>query len=82
MLYDTMDDENFNEDDDTPKLSEHAMAALMEFYEEQNALEKTAHNAAVAENWQLSQFWYDEITAETLAKEALQVVGDTGRYVY
>lgn len=30
---------------------------------------------------QLSQFWYDEITAVTLAKEALRVVGEEGRYV-
>lgn len=53
-----MDDENFNEDDDTPKLSEHAMAALMEFYEEQNAIEKTAHNSAVAENWVIKNLKY------------------------
>ena len=30
---------------------------------------------------QLSQFWYDDITAVTLAKEALRVGGEEGRYV-
>jgi len=30
---------------------------------------------------QLSQFWYDETTTITLAKEALRVAGDNGRYI-
>ena len=30
----------------------------------------------------LSQFWYDEVTSDILAKEALEVAGESGRYVY
>ena len=29
---------------------------------------------------QLSQFWYDEATADRLAREALSVAGENGRY--
>ncbi|KAJ3293163.1 EEF1A lysine methyltransferase 1 [Borealophlyctis nickersoniae] len=32
--------------------------------------------ADFGEDWQLSQFWYDEATAETLAKEALESTAD------
>ena len=53
-----MDSEQLNEDDDTPKLSEHAMAALMEFYAEQNAIEKAEQNHAVTENWVIKNLKY------------------------
>merc|ERR1712098_726955 len=33
----------------------------------------------VSEDWQLSQFWYTESTAASLAKEALAAAGDKGR---
>jgi len=33
----------------------------------------------VSEDWQLSQFWYTESTAASLAKEALTAAGDQGR---
>jgi len=33
----------------------------------------------VSEDWQLSQFWYTESTAASLAKEALAAAGDQGR---
>jgi hypothetical protein len=57
-------------DDDEPKLSEHALAALSEFYTEQ-AIE-SSHSRSLKENWQLSQFWYDDTTAMVLAEEAVR----------
>ena len=49
-----MDGEQLGEEDDTPKLSEHAMAALIEFYAEQDAKEKTEQDSTVTENWVIS----------------------------
>lgn len=43
-------------DDDTPQLSAHALAALQEFYHEQQQRQETSEKG-VSENWQLSQFW-------------------------
>ncbi|PON82407.1 Protein-lysine N-methyltransferase Efm [Trema orientale] len=69
------------DDDDPPALSSQAMAALREFLAEQSqsAAEPSNGNegrsdssvALVAEDWRLSQFWYDPETAETLAREVL-----------
>ena len=47
-----------SEDDDTPRLSEHAMAALMEFYAEQDAVEKAENKSSVAENWVIKNSKY------------------------
>ena len=57
-------------EDETPRLSAHTLAALAEFQAEQNSIAK-AVDAPISENWQLSQFWYDERTADTLARECL-----------
>lgn len=65
--------ENDDDDDnDPPILSCQALAALREFLTEQS------HSAAgsttvtlVSEDWRLSQFWYDQHTAETIAHEVL-----------
>jgi len=46
-----MDKEQESDEDDVPQLSEHAMAALMEFYAEQQVGDKLEHNSAVKENW-------------------------------
>ncbi|XP_054830824.1 EEF1A lysine methyltransferase 1 [Eublepharis macularius] len=74
-------------DDDVPQLSSQALAALQEFYIEQqqkNDIKTTERCTdyslgSVEENWQLSQFWYDSETALCLANEAIQTVGMGGR---
>ncbi|CAL1544506.1 unnamed protein product [Lymnaea stagnalis] len=76
-----------DESDEVPGLSAHALAALQEFYQEQKREEEKLSEALLGnddnfqpqEDWQLSQFWYDDRTAEALAKEALSVVEDHGR---
>lgn len=62
-------------DDDIPQLSAHTLEALQEFYtKEQQRLETEAsqENKDIDEDWQLSQFWYDNRTATILAEEALR----------
>ncbi|XP_022132771.1 EEF1A lysine methyltransferase 1 [Momordica charantia] len=69
------------EEDDPPLLSSHALAALKEFLAEQsqpsselhseNGVSEDSQVALVAEDWRLSQFWYDRDTAETVANEVL-----------
>ncbi|XP_028693326.1 EEF1A lysine methyltransferase 1 isoform X2 [Macaca fascicularis] len=72
------------EDDETPQLSAHALAALQEFYAEQKQQidlgEDDKYNIGIIEeNWQLSQFWYSQETALRLAQEAIAAVGEGGR---
>lgn len=75
------------DDDEVPQLSAHTLAALQEFYTEQSqqqqklidAQEGQVKDVELSEDWQLSQFWYDENTATRLAEEALRVAGDHGR---
>lgn len=75
-----------NADDDKPTLSPWAAAALQEFYA--NRLTSVASSAGeqpvedsseLQEDWQLSQFWYDAVTANALATEACRLckAGDT-----
>ncbi|XP_063161842.1 EEF1A lysine methyltransferase 1 [Candoia aspera] len=73
-------------DDDVPQLSSEALAALQEFYVEQQQREaKTTDRTqsysvgSIEENWQLSQFWYDSETALCLANEAIRAAGKGGR---
>lgn len=67
-----------DDDNDTPSLSAHTLAALKEFLSEQNTSPAAENNggettaeevALVTEDWRLSQFWYDRETAETVARE-------------
>lgn len=67
-----------------PQLSSHALAALQEFYAEQRQrADSGAHDkydlGVIEENWQLSQFWYNQETALRLAEEAVAAAGDGGR---
>ncbi|XP_068307877.1 uncharacterized protein [Pyrus communis] len=70
-----------DDDDDAPTLSLQALEALKEFLGEQTqsspdtaAESREADStgpALIAEDWRLSQFWYDPRTAQTLAQEVL-----------
>ena len=77
-----------NEDeDDIPQLSSETFSALQEFYKDQEEkedvlkqLSDSIHNNSVADNstylsedWQLSQFWYDDKTALDLATEVMRL---------
>ncbi|XP_074159794.1 EEF1A lysine methyltransferase 1 isoform X2 [Sminthopsis crassicaudata] len=74
-----------SDDDDIPQLSSHTLAALQEFYDEQQHRntdpgEDNKYNIGIIEeNWQLSQFWYNEETALRLATEAIMAAGKSGR---
>lgn len=64
-------------DDDLPKLSPYALAALREFLAEQTssaaAMERESEGKEAVqllpEDWRLSQFWYSLETAQTVADE-------------
>ncbi|XP_075054959.1 EEF1A lysine methyltransferase 1 [Mixophyes fleayi] len=77
-----------SDDDDVSQLSAHTLAALQEFYAEQQQQQDSLKSGpsydkfsvgAVEEDWQLSQFWYSDETALCLAKEALEASGKNGR---
>ncbi|XP_055353333.1 EEF1A lysine methyltransferase 1-like [Paramacrobiotus metropolitanus] len=62
--------DNDHDDDDPPALSEETLRALAEFRREQETgLLSGTDSLPVSENWQLSQFWYDESTCQMLARE-------------
>ncbi|VDK51764.1 unnamed protein product [Anisakis simplex] len=61
-------------EDDIPRLSAHTLAALSEFYAEQ----ENHQGGTVDENWQLSQFWYSKETAQKLAEECISAVSEGG----
>ncbi|XP_034834089.1 EEF1A lysine methyltransferase 1 [Maniola hyperantus] len=77
------------EDDDIPALSAVTFAALQEFYAEkqkrQEILEKLEsqkqlnENIIFEEDWQLSQFWYDEATVQALVKVIDNLLPDSGK---
>nr|CAG4641900.1 EOG090X0ABW [Eurycercus lamellatus] len=88
----TADTEKTEEnEDECIQLSQAALDALNEYLAEKNEreqrlrlIEESASNSDLLdevdleENWQLSQFWYDDITSHTLASEVLRIVGDRG----
>jgi len=77
-------------DDDLPTLSAETFAALQQFYTEEEHREsiklsveecstkKPDDMTAFNEDWNLSQFWYDDQTSEILAKACVQGAGLTG----
>ncbi|KAJ4705481.1 Protein-lysine N-methyltransferase [Melia azedarach] len=75
------DEVEVNEEDDRPMLSSQALAALQEFLAEQNQTTENdteSHTVAlVSEDWRLSQFWYDDVTAETVAEEVVSLCRDS-----
>jgi len=72
------------DDDDVPQLSAAAMEALREFLTEQQRPEEQDEGGGggrvelVAEDWRLSQFWYDERTARALVEEVVRLVSPSG----
>ncbi|THG22996.1 hypothetical protein TEA_010295 [Camellia sinensis var. sinensis] len=60
------------DEDGPPMLSAEALEALKDFLSDQNRNgEEEEEVALLAEDWRLSQFWYDRHTAETVAKEKI-----------
>lgn len=75
--------EDDDDDDDMPALSAHALLALNEFLSAQTQQAKApAEVAVVEEDWQLSQFWYTEETARTIAEEVREQAGAGGRVAF
>jgi len=70
-------------DEEAPQLSAETFNALAEFYKEQEENEKVLEvgdvNVEIKEDWQLSQFWYSQETAETLARKVMELAGDGGK---
>ncbi|CAB0014703.1 unnamed protein product [Nesidiocoris tenuis] len=74
---------DFEDDDGVPALSSEALLALEEFYNEQKArdtekVDDIDWHKRFREDWQLSQFWYDEETVDKLSNEAQSAVSETG----
>lgn len=65
----------FDDDDDVTQLSAEALKALEEFY-----AETQLNEGEIDEDWQLSQFWYDKPTSETLVKEVLTLALQSKKY--
>ncbi|GIY54333.1 EEF1A lysine methyltransferase 1 [Caerostris extrusa] len=69
-----------NAENDDCVLSEEARLALLSHLEEVcNLTTNSEKDTFVEEDWELSQFWYDQETSTTLAKVALKCAGDKGR---
>lgn len=74
-------------DDDDLQLCPTTLAALNEFLKEkeerENQLKRISENQSLDisfdEDWQLSQFWYDEETTDTFVKGALNATESTGK---
>ena len=70
--------------DECLELSAETAAALASFRAERAAAAAAAVDGAAApsEDWQLSQFWYEEETATTLASEVASAAGAEGRVAF
>ncbi|XP_037793081.1 EEF1A lysine methyltransferase 1-like [Penaeus monodon] len=72
-------------DDDVPQLSAGTMAALMEFFKEEEErkdklrqIEEGEIPDTFEEDWNMSQFWYAAETSNCLAEECLRLAGNNG----
>ncbi|XP_075216053.1 EEF1A lysine methyltransferase 1 isoform X2 [Lycorma delicatula] len=82
---------NNDDEDDIPSLSAESLKALQEFLAEQSLKENKLQNhlsscgdsligtSDFEENWQLSQFWYDDFTAQVLSNEISRAAGGSGK---
>jgi len=72
-----------SEEDDVPHLSAETFLILQEFYKEQDAkevrLSAEDRNGDFEEDWQLSQFWYDDKTIDVLVDVAAKSVKTDGK---
>ena len=81
---------SIEEENDIPQLSAETFSVLQEFYKEQEENERTVNlvsyslnnesnsnggQLSLNEDWQLSQFWYDDQTALELANEVIRLAG-------
>merc|ERR1712083_22923 len=79
---------SLGEDLELPELSAETFSALAEFYKEQEqreiqqmeGKERVSEGTDIdwKEDWQLSQFWYSDETANKLAQAIVKVVGEEG----
>jgi len=85
-----------DEDDDVPQLSNSTLVALQQFLSEQQVVQEATGNpfqdkksqlfendlsVSFPEDWQMSQFWYDQETSELLAAEVMRLTGEFGKAV-
>ena len=95
IFFQKMSQQNSPDDeDDMPQLSVETFSALQEFYKEQEVKEQIVNDLnlsssennqinglnTISEDWQLSQFWYDEVTAFDFASEVMRVAGDSSEF--
>ncbi|XP_072382521.1 EEF1A lysine methyltransferase 1 [Diabrotica undecimpunctata] len=77
--------EKGDSDEDLPQLSAETFAALQEFYREEEEREHNINllidqkDVTLKEDWQLSQFWYNQDTIDSLVKLTLKSVGDNAK---
>ena len=82
-----------DDEDDMPQLSAETFSVLQEFYKEQEVKEQIVSDLnlsssenkinelnAISEDWQLSQFWYDDVTAFDFASEVMRVAGGSPEF--
>ncbi|XP_017758697.1 PREDICTED: protein-lysine N-methyltransferase n6amt2, partial [Eufriesea mexicana] len=77
----------YESDDEDLTLCPTTLAALNEFLKEKEekenqlkySLENQNLNVSFDENWQLSQFWYDDNTTDTLVKGAIKCTESNGK---
>lgn len=76
------------EDDDMPQLSAHTLLALQEYLREQAGQDEDGEGdgdekgevSLLSEDWRMSQFWYDEDTAATVASEVHHLASSNAEF--
>lgn len=72
------------EDDDLPQLSARTLQALQEYMREQAGQDEDGDGdgdvSLLSEDWRMSQFWYDEDTAATVASEVHHLASSNAEF--